>query len=107
MMVMNEIPTDRYCAKSLQFGTRSLLIGTAGCALIALVFLRFGAVAGVAVVWFLILAGAHSQAANAFGTRQTVRGATSRVSSLRNPSHDRHLLRAQLRRHTRSTWFWG
>ncbi|HVU88951.1 MAG TPA: hypothetical protein VHD36_16625 [Pirellulales bacterium] len=62
--------SDRRLHKSLQFGTRSVLIGTAGCALIALVFQRFGATAGVSLVWFLILAAAHV-AGNAFGTRQT------------------------------------
>ncbi len=56
--------------RTLQFGTRSLFLATAGCAIIALVFQRLGAVWGFGLVWFLVLAGAHV-AANAFGTRQT------------------------------------
>ncbi len=65
--------------RALQFGTRSLFLATAGCALIALVFQRLGAVWGMGLVWFLVMAGAHV-AANAFGTRQTA-GAARHVPS--------------------------
>lgn len=87
---------DRQLRKSLQFGTRSLLIGTTACALIALVFQRFGAVSGVALVWFLILAGAHV-AANAFGTRQTMGVSRPRAPSVEIESAIRYAPATPLR----------
>jgi hypothetical protein len=66
-------PEDRAIRKALQFSTRSLFIGMTLCALLALVFLRFGAVWGTAILWFLIMAAAHV-AANAFGSHHSPPG---------------------------------
>jgi len=53
----------------LQFGTRGLLVGTAVCAVLVLVFQRLGPVWGTSAAWFLMLAAAHVLA-NVHGSRR-------------------------------------
>jgi hypothetical protein len=71
---MIRIPkVDRADTSTLQFGTRSLLVGTALCALLVLVLQHLGAVWGMTVVWFMVLVAAHVLA-NARGAHKS-RGA--------------------------------
>jgi len=75
-LTMSHVPTtDRPDASVLQFGTRTLLVGTALCALLVLVLQHVNALLGMTILWFLVLVAAHV-AANARGahkSRQTSR----------------------------------
>ena len=61
-------PCHRVDRKQLQFGTRTLLLGIAACAVLLVVLQHVGPVWGLMILWFLVLAAAHV-AANARGSR--------------------------------------
>jgi hypothetical protein len=70
-LTMSQDPiNDRAAASALQFGTRTLLIGTALCAVLVLVLQHVSAVWGMTILWLLLLIAAHV-AANMRGAHKS------------------------------------
>ena len=86
--MLDENPFDRSETRPPQFTTRTLLAGTAACALLVVVLQAVGLVWGAAIIWFLLLIAAHV-AGNLHGSHRDLdaagiapRGAADRASPI-------------------------
>ncbi len=73
-------PNERADFSPLQFGTRTLLVGTAACAVLFLILRHVSALWGATLVWFLVMVAVHVAA--------NVRGSHGHGAAPRDPDHD-------------------